>query len=419
MTWTTNLSSILGRDGGDTDRSVRDRLASLFHPTTFAPYFHPASYAAVDLFSPAILDRSQLERRLRENGSIEYYDQEREVEIGPPEADKPIDEIADRVGRFTIEEPFVGALEDVHLVGSNPIPIDESGRIVLESVVSPEVLALNAAHSALDCFDAARSRLTAPATPPSAEAELDNAVLLYNCWNDGYFHWTTETLPRLEGVERYRERTGVDPKLVVGPNPTRFQLESLELLGYDREDLIPWDCYRASVDRLIVPSVRRELNPGETSPVAHEWLQKRMREAATDAAPEANDDVSNLVYVSREDADYRQVLNEDEVLDVLEPYGFEKYVLSERSVAADVNLFAQADVVVSPHGAGLTNVIYSDDASVVELFRSNYVQPVYFVLSKQLDNRYRYLLCDYERTDIEVDVDELEAVVTEELAQID
>jgi len=400
-------------------KTVKNTVSTLFHPTTYSQYFHPASYALVDHLSPLILERADLEERFRTNGSIHYYDQEREVEITPPPGDSHVSEIATRAGTATISQPFVGALQNVRLVGRCPVPVDRTNKLVLEAVVSPEVMALNMAHSARNGLDEIRP--TRPSTSSHSNAsgqdEIESAVLLYNQWNRGYFHWTVETLTRLEGVEAYRERTGEKPKLIVGPEPTRFQLESLALLGYDRDDLIEWDAHYGKVDRLIVPSVRRELNPGETSPVAHWWLHERMCKAADEEAAIETTDVSNRVYISREDADYRQILNEDEVLDVLESYGFEKYVLSDRSMAEDISLFSQADVIVAPHGAGLTNVLYSDNATVIELFRSNYVQPVYYVLSSQLGLDYRYLLCDYEGTDITVDVDTLEEAVVDAIEQ--
>jgi hypothetical protein len=414
------------RDGDSGSSSISSRLRSiptyLFHPTTYAGYFHPASYAIVDLCSPFVLDQGALENRFNANGSIQYYDEPREVEINPPEGDGPHDEtITTRVGTYSIRQPFFGVLEAATLRGSHPIPLDRHNDVILEAVVSPEVLTLNLGYSLRDGLRGlvpGGAKRGSGRNQESSES-IESAVLLFNRWNRGYFHWTTETLTRLEGVERYRERTGEKPKLVVGPNPTQFQRESLALLGYEDDDLIRWARRKAHVERLVVPSVRRELNPGETSPVAWRWLQDRMQRAAVGENATESSRQSNLVYITREDADYRRIANEDEVLELLERYGFETYALSERSMAADVSLIAQADVVVAPHGAGLTNVIYSEDTTVVELFRSNYVQPVYFVLSKQLGHRYRYLLCDYEETDIIVDVAELESVLADELDRAD
>lgn len=398
---------------------LHNSLAYVFHPTTYSQYFHPASYAFVEYGSPLVLDRSGLKRRCRTNGTLSYYDRQREVEIEPPAGTDHPPAIETRIGTATVAQPFVGSLRNVRLVGGYPLPVDRRGNLVLEAVVSPEVLALNGIHSLTDVVSnpRGRSRRNDDRNGAAAPRSIDRAVLLYNCWNRGYFHWTVETLARLEGVEAYRERTGHDLSLIVGPNPTRFQRESLALLGYDEDDLIRWDRRYATVEEFVVPSVRRELNPGEASPVAHWWLHERLREAATTEAPDAGRDASSLVYVSREDAEYRRIANEDEVLDRLEPYGFEKYVLSERSMAEDIQLFANADVIVAPHGAGLTNVLYAEDATVVELFRENHLQPVYFLLSKQLGLDYRYLLCPYEGTDIVVDVDQLESIVAEAVAE--
>lgn len=364
------------------------------------------TYAFVDTFSPFFLKRDGLERRLQDNGTIEYYGKQRDCDIQLPDGTDHPEIIVERSGTYPISQPFVGELKNVNLVGSYPIPINQYREIVLESVVSPPVFALNVAFSLRDA-------LHYPKRTPTRRcpSSIDCAVLLYNRWNRGYYHWTAEALTRLEGVEKYEERTGTRPKIIVGPELNRFQRQSLELLGYGQEDLIQWDRWNGSVDRFVVPSMRRELNLGMTSPVAYWWLREKMRANAADQASDAIDDSSKRIYISREDAPRRRVVNEDAVLQVLRKHGFEKYVLSERSVAENVNLFAQADVIVGPHGAGLTDIIYSDDATVIELFRSNDVRPTYYVLSEQLGHQYRYLLCDYEGPNLVVNTSDLEDMI--------
>lgn len=371
--------------------------------------FHPASYRLIDSFSSRMVDQAGLEERLQDNGTIEYYDQDRTVQIELPAGRDHVEIFSERVGTYTIRQPFVGELRGVTLVGSYPIPIDRRNNVVLEAIGNPEVLTLNVAHSALDVMRNPWEKEMVDTDP------IDSAVLLYNDWNRGYYHWTVEMLTRLEGVEKYREQTGESPKLIVGPDPSRFQLQTLALLGYDENDLIRWDCWKRKVDKLIVPSMRRELNPGTVSPIAYQWLRERMRTAAGISDRASEMDFSKRVYISREDAPRRRIVNEDEVLGVLSDYGFEKYVLSEHSVAENVQLFAQAETIVAPHGAGLTDIIYADDVTVIELFRSNDVRPSYYVLSEMLDHRYRYQLCDYEGPNLVVDPDQLESIVADEI----
>jgi capsular polysaccharide biosynthesis protein len=85
-------------------------------------------------------------------------------------------------------------------------------------------------------------------------------------------------------------------------------------------------------------------------------------------------------------------------MDALGDMGFQAFVLEEMSVAAQAALFSSADVVVAPHGAGLTNIIYADDLQVVELFGN--VRPHYYRLATMLDFEYSYVLCEKRGPDI-------------------
>ena len=55
-------------------------------------------------------------------------------------------------------------------------------------------------------------------------------------------------------------------------------------------------------------------------------------------------------------------------LAVLTPLGFVSYTLEEMTFVDQVKLFSQAQIIVSPHGAGLANVIFSKNPLVIGLF---------------------------------------------------
>jgi capsular polysaccharide biosynthesis protein len=108
------------------------------------------------------------------------------------------------------------------------------------------------------------------------------------------------------------------------------------------------------------------------------------------------------------------VLNEDAVMDVLSEYGFSKYHLEDRSVQANARLFNEADVVVGPHGAGLTDIIFAEDCTLVELFGEKVKQP-YQALADTIGIDYRPMFCMADSADIVVDTDELESTISRQI----
>lgn len=359
------------------------------------------------------LDRNRLTRDdlfelCSRNGTLIEYGKPESVTVPAPDAfANEIPEMMRWNGTYSISKPFVGSVPDARLVGSPPLAVTGS-KYIADASVSPNVQTLNVIHSL-------RESPKRIAAGHGKSTDVEEAVLLHNSWDDGYFHWVAETLTRLEGVERYADEVGRTPKLIVGPSLNSFQQETLSLLGYDREDLIRWDAAYCEVDRLVVPSMRREIDPPNPSPFSYQWLRESLRDRALNAVDTSR--FSNHVYISRDDATSRRVLNERVVLDRLEEYGFERYELSSMSVLETIALFAQADCVVTPHGAGLTDLIYTDDVSVVELMPVDRVNGIYYMLTKQVGGWYGYVGCETDATDLAVDVDRLESTVEAALAQ--
>ncbi len=65
------------------------------------------------------------------------------------------------------------------------------------------------------------------------------------------------------------------------------------------------------------------------------------------------------------------------------PLGFVPYTLVKWAFSEQLRLFLQAKLVVAPHGAGLTNMFFSQNIKGIELFGS-FVEPSIFHLSEGL-----------------------------------
>jgi capsular polysaccharide biosynthesis protein len=79
------------------------------------------------------------------------------------------------------------------------------------------------------------------------------------------------------------------------------------------------------------------------------------------------------IYLDRRGSGVRPLINEDEVVHALARLGFEPIRPETLSVADQVRLFRGAEAIVSPHGAGLTNLGFCRPGCVVlELLMDSY-----------------------------------------------
>ena len=91
------------------------------------------------------------------------------------------------------------------------------------------------------------------------------------------------------------------------------------------------------------------------------------------------------IYISRRDSGNRQMTNEREIEETLSQIGFTIICLANASLSDQIRLFADADVVVSPHGAGLANIIFCKKGTkIVELTMDSYINPCFVRISQSL-----------------------------------
>jgi capsular polysaccharide biosynthesis protein len=122
------------------------------------------------------------------------------------------------------------------------------------------------------------------------------------------------------------------------------------------------------------------------------------------------------IYVTRRQSPVgRRILNETDVMRAVERFGFQSHALEDLSLAAQVELFYDAEAVMGTHGAGLTNLLFADRAGVIELHPRPTAFPHYYFLCGAMGHRYRYL-CANEATrhsDLSVDIEALTASLKE------
>lgn len=240
----------------------------------------------------------------------------------------------------------------------------------------------------------------------SDSPSLEGAAPLIPRYPTNYYHWMIETVPKVRYLREFENQTDVDVTLLLPAQAPGFVDETLDLLGWPEYRVVRAIVPMYEVRNLIIPSFSQQ------TPSDFEWLRDEILDAVFDADDVTGDTEggSEKIYVSRANAISRRVRNEDTVMDVLSKYGFERYLLENRSLAENARLFSQADVVVGPHGAGLTDIVFADDCTLLEFFgsRRNWA---YMKLSETLGIEYEPMYCEDDSSDIVVDTDELEAKI--------
>jgi capsular polysaccharide biosynthesis protein len=241
-----------------------------------------------------------------------------------------------------------------------------------------------------------------------------------------YYHWLLQLLPRLELIRRAgMDLAGID-YFVVNSLKNEFQRETLALLGIDKSQVIESVAVGYLKAReLIVPSI--PLWGGCFRP----WMCEFLRAAFTSKNPDDVKVSGRRLYISRGRAGKRRVLNEGDVVQLLRRRGFEAIALETLSVAQQAATVAACEVIVAPHGGGLSNLIFSSPGTkVVEIFSPELVAAYFWKICNQLNLDYYYLLgkgdpatlnSNYPQSwnhsiDIEVDLNTLEKTL--ELANV-
>ncbi len=168
--------------------------------------------------------------------------------------------------------------------------------------------------------------------------------------------------------------------------------ESLERMGVDpKKMLIGHPNAYIQADELIVPSAVAQ------SCYTPEWVARYLRERLI-LTRDQNLVPTKRVFISRQKASYRCVANEDDVYALFQPLGFERYCLEELTFKDQVELFQQAKIVVSFHGAGLTNILFMQPEShVIELFQEH-EDDSYCYLSQTLNLKYKAIkTCEFQK----------------------
>ena len=215
------------------------------------------------------------------------------------------------------------------------------------------------------------------------------SVLLSTDGGSNYFHWMCHVLPKIHLLNQSKINWNEINKIIVPENRGDFVKETLDILNIPQDKILETkggDHY--IFDTLIVPC----------KPNRHIHMSRWSFDFLKNSFLKDESPPSVKLFISRRDSCGRGIENKNEVKEVLEPLGFQEVFLEDYSVTEQARLFNGATDIISPHGAGLTNLAFCEPGTkVVELFSPNYVLPLYWNFCNILDLNYYYLMGEGER----------------------
>ena len=240
--------------------------------------------------------------------------------------------------------------------------------------------------------------------------KIQEAIWVLDQWSFGYFHWLTETLPRII----IAKEAGYNFPVVFPENANRnlFFADSIAALGM--EPVYYTFKERIKVNRLVAPS---HLQPAQSDPNQIKKVRDRFRKYDNEIISSGN---KRRIYISRTIAQRRFIRNESELEKLLASFGFETIHMEKLSFLQQRKLMAETEVLISNHGAGLSNMIFLPDNSTVIELKANAddINNCFFNLARALEHRYYYTInsCDnkmIQKANITVDLEKLQLLLAE------
>ncbi len=198
-----------------------------------------------------------------------------------------------------------------------------------------------------------------------------------------YFHWFTDALQRIEVSKKYHHKYPV--LLLPGFENIRYIIDTLDLLNIDYIVLEKKQTY--FIKELVLAE--------RVSPAGNyrkEVIKAISSSLSLERENSSKDNIHERIWVSRQSADKRRIVNFDEIKKILEEYKFKIINFEDNYLKENIHIMRNCKILGGIHGAGLTNMMFMNkNASVIEVrAEGDNKNNCYFSLASDLDKNYFY-----------------------------
>ncbi len=272
----------------------------------------------------------------------------------------------------SVKAPAAGTavLRDVTIAATGAV-ISKTGHVVAESLINTE--GWSAFGAFVRCHPA--SALQMRIRPISVQRRFSGPpyVLLKQTFDANYGHWLIDCLPRLQSVADHYDLTQC--KFIVSAHHGAMQkvyIDSLAAFGIAQEQIVTIDYRPTHIDWLIYP----------TPLTRHPWVKSRTIVPFLESIParlciKAMGGPKRL-YVSRNFWPRRRLVNESEIIDHVQGFGFEVVHPEMMTFDEQISAFQDAEIVVGSYGAALSNVVFSPRGATLFALTTQFMEDDFF-----------------------------------------
>ena len=217
---------------------------------------------------------------------------------------------------------------------------------------------------------------------------------------DMYYHWMVDILPRIKLLIDCKLTDQID-HYILNYRGIPFQKEALAALNIDISKVSRSNDhfnYHIIAESLIIPSLPSKINV--VSADACVFLLDTFLDKGTASK------FGSRIYLKR--TGKRKLVNQAEIESYLESLGFESVQCENYTIAEQASIFYNADVIIGPHGAAFTNIIFCKPGTkVMEFFSPKWINPCYWTISNEVGLDYYYLVGEGDVSEVDLNADVL------------
>lgn len=277
---------------------------------------------------------------------------------------------------------LVGKYEDCSLLKKRFLIIDKNNRLLLQHIIPATYKNVYLHFNWWDVL------ITCILPPARSNYTIAKAFIWGNRWSTGYYHFTAEDLPKLI----YAKKEGLP----------LYTWHSTKISGWQKQLMAIFNISSNTINQTTTVSeafyiaTNRLHSHTHNRNIIHPALVSTIQEALATYAD--NNKLPKLVqhkvsWISRKYTRDRHIVNEDEYINNLKQAGIDVDVVypEKLTLAQQIEAVYNAACIIGPHGAGLTNIMFSLNASLIEIGPEKRINNSFISLAVSYNRQYTYI----------------------------